>query len=202
MIDAVFFDLDGTLLDNQELHHEAYVLATGFDISYDEYITQINNPFFFISEENKQKKHKIYMDLLDVTDLCIFEYPFYVFHYCLDNNIPTAIVTNSPRVEVNRILEDIPILGDASVILTREDYEEAKPSPDGYNKAKQIISNKYGELTNIIGIEDTDKGIMALKEAGIYATKMYEDLALCCFPLFIPTEYIIEDGPSLPSFLY
>jgi HAD superfamily hydrolase (TIGR01509 family) len=75
-----------------------------------------------------------------------------------------AVVTNSPKEQIDVIKEKLPLLKTIPLWITREDYREAKPAPDGYLKA-------MGELMipgdRVIGFEDTIKGLQALLAAGV-----------------------------------
>lgn len=73
--------------------------------------------------------------------------------------IRRSVVTNSPRIQIEIIRSQLPILQTIPHWVTREDYEKAKPAPDSY----QCAIERYGEKGDrIIGFEDSVRGIRAL----------------------------------------
>ncbi len=86
--------------------------------------------------------------------------------YLSEHQIARAVVTNSPRNQIEWIMEKIPLLQTIPLFVTREDYTLPKPSPEGYLLAKERLRvfHKKG-----IGFEDTRKGVEALLAAGLDA---------------------------------
>ena len=77
--------------------------------------------------------------------------------------IPHAVVTNSTRKQTEMIREKIPALNNIPYWITREDYDNPKPSPDAYIKAIEVL----GKSDKMLGFEDALRGINALKGAAI-----------------------------------
>lgn len=74
-------------------------------------------------------------------------------------NIKRCVVTHSSLKEVELIRNKNPILNTIPNWLTREDYSNPKPHPDGYLTA---ISRYANEHDKIIGFEDSPRGMKAL----------------------------------------
>ena len=60
--------------------------------------------------------------------------------------------------------EAIPVLKTVPLWLTRENYQNPKPAPDGYLKAIEMLEGKGGRT---IGFEDSLKGLQSLHAAGV-----------------------------------
>jgi HAD superfamily hydrolase (TIGR01509 family) len=82
----------------------------------------------------------------------------------LERGIKRAVVTNSPREQIEIIKESLPVLKSIPLWITREDYSNPKPSPEGYLTA---IRKLVEPGDRIIGFEDTLKGLKALLGAGV-----------------------------------
>jgi HAD superfamily hydrolase (TIGR01509 family) len=82
-----------------------------------------------------------------------------------EKKIPSAVVTNSQKKDVDQVRKKLSTLNLIPKWFTREDYENPKPSPDGYLKAlsgfPMILPSES------IGFEDTLKGIQSLKSAKV-----------------------------------
>ena len=50
------------------------------------------------------------------------------------------------------------------MVLTREDYNKSKPEPEPYLKALELLTIDPG---NVVVIEDSERGSMAAKRAGL-----------------------------------
>ncbi|MDN3509672.1 MAG: HAD family hydrolase, partial [Candidatus Neptunochlamydia sp.] len=79
--------------------------------------------------------------------------------------ISHGVVTNSTRKQTEMIREKIPTLNNIPYWITREDYENPKPSPDAYLKAIEVL----GKSEKMLGFEDALRGIRALEGAAITA---------------------------------
>ncbi len=180
----VLLDFDGLLVDTESLHHLAYqeaLLNWGcpLDINFNSYIglahhfsgtglkDYVYNTYPSLTgkwKEIRQDKIAIYARLseLGVSLMpCVKE-----FITLLNNkNIPCAVVTNSLKTDVERIIAHHPILQTIPHYITRESYEKPKPEPDGYLTALKLYPHIKPD--EALGLEDTLKGIEAIKKAGI-----------------------------------
>lgn len=79
---------------------------------------------------------------------------------------PVGLATNSRRDFVDRALE-VSGLGDRfDVVLSADDVERPKPSPDIYLAACAALG---ADPARCVGLEDTQTGLAALRAAGLYA---------------------------------
>lgn len=81
-----------------------------------------------------------------------------------EKSIPTVAVSNGRRKSVTQILERLGILYGVAGIVCKEDYENAKPNPDPYLKALEMLDLKPDE---VIVFEDNEIGCRAAADAGI-----------------------------------
>src|SRR5690606_32858515 len=89
-----------------------------------------------------------------------------------EKKIPSCVVTNSPRVQVEAIRARSKPLQTITYWITREDYEKPKPNPECYQKAIAL----YGKpLDRVVGFEDSLKGYMALKQSGAKAVLICDE---------------------------
>jgi len=175
--DLYLFDLDGTLINTEYLHHQAYQKALLFfnsdiilsfndyckyahlsDISMKEYIENNLNINY---EKFYQQKKEYYMQSLDTIELMTGVDN--LLNQLFNNNIKTAIVTHSDRETINLILKKIPILNNINLIITKDDYINKKPHPESYLNALY----KFPDCLNPIGFEDSYKGYMSLEKCNI-----------------------------------
>ena len=171
--DLFLFDLDGTLLNTEELHYQSYKeTLLHFDynkeFTFDDYckLVHYDDELFksLISTELSvnyknfyQYKKELYIKKINLK-LELNPNVETLLSYLFENNIKTAIVTHTEKDTVDLILGKLPILKKCNVILTRDDYINRKPHPECYIKAL----NYFPECKNPIGFEDSYKGFLSL----------------------------------------
>jgi beta-phosphoglucomutase len=168
MIKAVFFDLDGVLVDACDFHYKALNKALGFNISPEEHKTTYNGLStkkkleMLVKEgrvnqdnvdtiwELKQKYTQDYMDKLSIDPIKI------ALHLTLhNNNVESACVTNAIRSTAECMLRKTGQLDFMSFIVSNEDVEKNKPNPEPYIFAMQLA---HLLPTEIMIVEDSDIG--------------------------------------------
>ena len=177
--DLYLFDLDGTLINTEELHYQAYNLSleffkTNYQFTFNEYCKHahysdksmkefIETNFSISYEKFYQKKKQFYLDLL--ININLMPGVENLLNNLFENNIKTCIVTHSDRETINYILAKLSILSKIDLIITKDDYINKKPSPEAYVLAR----NKFPECINPIGFEDSYKGFLSLNKSNITA---------------------------------
>ncbi|ETO93407.1 HAD family hydrolase [Legionella oakridgensis] len=189
MFAAVIFDFDGVILDSEPMHYEASRLTLqeiGIHLEYQEYSNEylglsdkemfpqilMNKKLFYSSNEisalvDKKIKHYIHIinncDRLPITpnvDQCI--------RSIARANKKIAICTGSTKREIFPVLEKINyghLYSYFDTIVTSEDVQYGKPSPEGYLlTAKRLNVPTHQCLV----IEDSPHGVEAAKKAGMY----------------------------------
>ena len=178
------FDLDGLVINTEPRHFEAYKKACAFfgctlDWSFDRYVE--------IAHLSNEGLRKNILPILQKNSSCSWE-AFYAEkkrqfeEIAMNSNISLmrgvekllkilkaknkkiCVVTNSNRRQVEILRKKHEVLLQLEHWVTREDYPNPKPAPDGYLKAIEL----YGEENDrMIGFEDTLKGFEALRLSGI-----------------------------------
>ena len=177
-------DFDGLLVDTERLHHIAYQEALAkwgyfFTVDFPTYASLAHHSsgkalrehicklFPELTErwtEFRKDKLLIYSHLIEEkVTLMPFAYEFLSFLH--EKKIPSCVVTNSPKKDTDTIRHHLPHLNLIPHWITREDYNQAKPAPDGYLKGLSLFPQISKEF--VFGVEDTLRGIESLKSAGI-----------------------------------
>ena len=169
----IFFliDLDGTLIDTEKLHFNAYynILKTmyNYNLEYEKYNNILNEygiddfliNLFGIEEKIKIKEQK--NKFLQTNDKIDFVKNADIFIDYLDKyNINHVVVTNTSLENVNFFKRKAPILNKIKNWITRENYNCQKPHSECYELAKKMY---YKNEKYIIGIENTLVGYNSIK---------------------------------------
>lgn len=177
--DAILFDMDGTVLQSENLFSKAELMLLkhyGVEASMkdlEEFRGMAPEEFyrnfkikFNITEKTKILKkqliiylYKIFEDNLRYVDG--FE-DFYNTHV-LDQMIGTALVTNTSRNIVDKVIEITNINNYFKTIITSSDVLNQKPHPDPYLKAMEILGVKASKT---LLIEDSSIGIQSALNTG------------------------------------
>ncbi len=180
------FDFDGLLVDTEQLHYASYLEMSrqrGCPLNWDfqRFCVEAHSkamgffdglereyPDVFKEGPSKQElyeeKKRIYAEMLQKTPLELMEGAEPLLEALDARKIKSAVVTNSPKAQIEIIKNALPKLHMIPLWVTREDYSTPKPSPEGYLKAIALLGNPGDR---IVGFEDTLKGLQALVAAGV-----------------------------------
>jgi len=178
---AVLFDMDGVLIDAREWHYEAlnYALSIfGYSISREDHINKYNGLSTKKKLELLTESTNFPLDLYEIIynvkqnqTLRIAAarcFPIVSIQILLNRlkiiGIKIGVVTNSISETTRYMLSYSGILELFDVIVTNEDVDNPKPSPDGYLIAMQKLE-VYPNDTLVI--EDGEYGILAAKRAQV-----------------------------------
>ena len=84
-----------------------------------------------------------------------------------------GIASSSPRSYVSAHLDRIGLADGWDAIVCREDAPRAKPAPDLYLRAVELLGVAPGEA---LALEDSPNGIAAAKDAGLWVVAVPNDL--------------------------
>ncbi len=193
MIAAVIFDLDGTVLDNESLHEEAFqkvVVKNKLVVKPQLKNGWIHEPGIGVAANwQKLLGHEDlnltkqtwteYLNIISQSDLPIRDGLVELVEVVKDLGWPTALATSSEWHNVEQILEDLDLYLAFDITTTGEEVFMAKPDPEIYLLTAQKLGVEPGEC---LVIEDSLAGVEAAKAAGMqvvgiasgYATR--EDL--------------------------
>jgi HAD superfamily hydrolase (TIGR01509 family) len=174
--DAFIFDLDGTLIDSESYHAQAFadaVLAhSGYRMTEDEHREFFaKHSTWFAAELNK--RHGLSMEPEEVLAykrqrvLEIFEArPYTGARAFLDfwrGKKPMALATNSPLGFVKPALEDADLMKYFDVVTTSDEVSHRKPDPEIIERTIQKLS---ADPLNTLVFEDQMIGVQSAMAAG------------------------------------
>lgn len=175
---AVLFDFDGVVVRSMEDHYEGWRKALaeyGIDMSPEElYILegqgveavahQLTRKFNIPTEEtpNIIEKKQFYYDQLKKIEF----YPdlVEVLQWAKEKQLNTAVVTGGDRKRVESTLENYGLNVYFDVVVTSDDVQQSKPSPEPYLRAARLLNV---EPADCVVIENAPLGIRSAKAAGM-----------------------------------
>jgi len=175
------FDLDGLLVNTEELHYLAYkkmLALRGFDLPWDfaRYCQTAHYhsdkiadelyelfPPLKVQEPNwdilyAEKKNIMAASLLSGS-VQLMPGVFQFLSLLKKFAIPCCVVTHSPMDLVSLIRKQHKIIDEIPFWVTRHDYSEPKPSSECYLKAISLYAKPDDK---VIGFEDSPRGLKAL----------------------------------------
>lgn len=171
---ALLFDLDGTLVDSDPLHHGAFatILAErGRDLSVEEYrATIMGQPNAAILAQHfpgetmdvLHRKEAMVIDALDAEVV-----PVAGIHALLDwaeaHEVAVAVVTNAPRKNAAALLAAASLTHRLPTLVIGEECARPKPDPEPYLAAMRILGVTPERS---IAFEDSRSGLTAARAAG------------------------------------
>lgn len=178
-IKAIFWDLDGTLINSEAIHEQAAFFATqelGITSRVNVIPAGLENTAVFelmTGINTGTKKH----NLLERWNELAIEYALTrieaehkipqsleLFNYFSLKNLPQSVVSNSNAPIVQHSLERLGIITKCRQIFSRDSVELGKPHPQLYLNA--LASNQYN-ANECLTFEDSHAGITAAKSCGI-----------------------------------
>ena len=210
----VLLDFDGLLVNTESLHFQAYqrVCANrGFTLDWDfsTFCSIAHRSSTGLKEQMYhdlaglyalepswevlyQEKKGEYIKLLHEGAIDLMPGAERFLRHLEQKNIKRAVVTNSPKEQIDLIKEKIPTLQTIPLWITREDYKHPKPAPDGYLKA---LAELAAPGDKVLGFEDTLRGYLALEAAEVEGVIVSDVLSE-----EFEAELISKGAKIIPSF--
>jgi HAD superfamily hydrolase (TIGR01509 family) len=174
--------MDGVIIDSEEIHKKAYYDtfdSLGLNVSDELYKTLTGsstiNAFqklvaHFNLDENPEKlvliKRKRYVNFFENNpNLHLVAGVEEIIKYFYDKGITLVLASSSAMVNINRVFDRFDLHKYFSAKISGADLTASKPHPEIFEKAA-ILGNTSKE--NCIVIEDSDNGVKAANDAGIF----------------------------------
>lgn len=179
-VQAVIFDIDGTLLDSVDLHAQAWVDAFahfGVTVSHADARSQIGKggdqllPVFLDEDRIAREGERIeaYRSDLIKRDYLSQVKPFpgvpALFEHLRAQGLTVALASSGKAAEVEHYQKLLGIEGLADVVVTSDDVERSKPHPDIFAATLEKLAPIRPEAALVIG--DTPYDAEAATRAGI-----------------------------------
>jgi HAD superfamily hydrolase (TIGR01509 family) len=179
---CVLFDMDGVIIDSELLHKKAYYetfVSLGLEVSEDLYKTLTGsstiNAFqrlvahFDLAEDPNElvlQKRKRYVDFFENDPtLHLVNGVEDIIKYFYSKGITLVLASSSAMVNIDRVFNRFDLNQYFTAKISGADLKESKPHPEIFEKAA-VLGNTAKE--HCIVIEDSDNGIKAANDAGIF----------------------------------
>lgn len=174
-VQAVMFDMDGTLIDSKKLIESAWVSTAK------KYAVEVNSAFIeqhihgregsytlnklfehFSPEQRQVIKQEV--DNIEETALVNLIFGAKALLIMLRNyGLRTALVTASWPARIQHVFEQHHLHEMFDVVISRDDVQQGKPAPDGYLLAAEYLQC---DITRCLVFEDSSSGIEAAISSG------------------------------------
>lgn len=177
---AVLFDLDGVIVDSREHHLAAWERwAREYDIAhppsyFHEMFGRRNDAIIgrlltrvrpAELQRMADRKEALFRDTARGR-LVALPGVMSLLKWLGDRAIPSAIVTSTPRANLDMILDDLGLAGRFKALVAEEDASRGKPDPEGF----LVAAERIGAVPRrCIVIEDAPAGLEAAKAGGMRA---------------------------------
>lgn len=181
-IKCVIFDMDGVIIDSEEIHKKAYYetfQSVGVHVSEDLYKTLTGsstiNAFqklvhhFNLDEKpealvlNKRARYVNFFE--NDPTLHLVNGVENLIKHCYKKGLTLVLASSSAMVNIDRVFNRFNLNEYFTAKISGADLTASKPHPEIFEKAA-ILGKTLKE--NCIVIEDSDNGIKAANEAGIF----------------------------------
>lgn len=178
MIHALIFDMDGTLVDSEMLHYEAWRetlhLSGVKSFSFEDFAQYIGVSNEKLAEDYIRDHHL----LTNVNELILNKQQLYLKRIPEIEALPgvfellsrytgrysLAIASSSDTVELHAILETLQLASHFDHVVGGNDVTHKKPNPEIYLHTSGLLGI---EPCNCVVFEDSEPGIAAAKAAGM-----------------------------------
>jgi HAD superfamily hydrolase (TIGR01509 family) len=175
---AVFWDNDGVLVDSERLYFQAtqqVLQSVGVELNLERYqglyLKESRGAWHLAVEKGvaatdveglRAKRNRIYAELLRVENLAIDGAAQTLA--ALRGRVLMGVVTSSHRDHFEIIHARTGFSRFFDFVITGDDVNETKPSPEPYLRALEKSGREPGDC---VVIEDSARGLIAAKEAGL-----------------------------------
>jgi len=184
---AVLFDFNGVLVDDEDVHYEAFrrtLAAVGVTIDqrvYRRYLGYDDHGTIVALLAHYDRRGALEGDALaravadkqEVYAQLAGRHPRLGFgaraliQALRDTGARLAIVSGARRAEIDAVLDAAALRGCFDVVVAAEDVTHGKPDPEGYRLARARLDAAAGTPLDAVAIEDAPAGLSAARDAGL-----------------------------------
>ncbi len=178
MKSVVLFDLDGTLVDADHLHYEAWrhMLARhGLDLTEEAYRTDVmgapnslllksllkdldEDVGLALIDDKEAMFRQLFVEIPPARGLAVF------LDWLAGKAVPMGVVTNAPRDNAEHQLRSLGLVERFPTVVIGAEVARPKPFPDPYLVGLERLR---GNASSSLAFEDSRSGIAAGKAAGL-----------------------------------
>tara|TARA_Y100000590_G_scaffold470606_1_gene666839 strand:+ start:2561 stop:3205 length:645 start_codon:yes stop_codon:yes gene_type:complete len=181
---GIFFDLDGTLVENKQqlfLVYRNFMKNHILKHSKEEFESYNGVPLETFINDTKEK-YNISIPSIDLVNeyLSYIDYNYLknepsdgvleVFTYLKKHKFPYAIVTSNKKSTALKWINAFIPETISPILISSDDTNKSKPHPEPYLKAMEILSCDYG-----YAVEDSENGIISAHNAGLKVIQLKYD---------------------------
>jgi len=180
-IKALLFDLDGTLIDSEKFHFDCwneFLHPYGVTLELKDWLTNYAGIPLPQNAKTLIDRYKIDTDLADfiakreqltyegfkTKDITLMPFALEFVQFFYEKRLTLAVVTASPRVDVEAVFERNGLAKYFKLFITRTDVSKSKPDPESYNVCVERLGLQKDEC---LVFEDTVNGVKSAMAAGI-----------------------------------
>ena len=191
MIQAVFFDFNGVIIDDEPLHLKAYTEALadeGVVLTEEDYFKSLGmDDVTFVRAAFERTGRELSDDALRrviesesakhralIEDELPLAPGVVTFVKALSRRHPLGVVSMAARYSIDYGLARAGLAGHFAVVVSAEDAHACKPDPCCYDKALEFLNSKRGQAqvlpvspSECLVIEDSPPGIRSARAAGM-----------------------------------
>lgn len=178
---ALLFDLDGTLIDSEFFHYECWneiLEKYKVSLTYQDWLATYAGVPLPANAKNLLEKYNINAPLEDVIvrrenltlerlktkDVNLMPHVTEFLDFVDNKGVTMALVTSSPRKDVEAVFERNGLGKYFSLIITRTEVTKSKPDPESYNICCEKLNISKEQC---LVFEDTINGVKSAVAAGI-----------------------------------
>lgn len=180
-IKALLFDLDGTLIDSEKFHFDCwntFLYEYHVTIDFKDWLSNyagiplpknaktILERYQIDEDLNSfiERREKITFDGFRTTDIQLMPHALAFVQFAYEKGLTLAVVTASPKMDVEAVFERNGLAKYFSLFITRTDVSKSKPDPESYNLCVERLGVQKDQC---IVFEDTLNGVKSAVAAGL-----------------------------------
>jgi len=191
MIEAIFFDFNGVISDDERIHLKAYrqvLEAEGVSISDDEYFSCLGmDDIAFVRAAFARRNQPLTGEKMSA----VIERERHLHRELIEDELPVSqsvvtfikeaaryfelgLVSMAVRAEIDHVLQRVSLGNLFAVYVTAGLVERHKPAPDCYARALELLNDRRRDdrmlpllARDCLVIEDAPPGIAAARAAGM-----------------------------------